>query len=388
LVGIAGGQSTSIDIDLVVDECEVFLHLGEFGGDLGAVRLQEGKAFLLVAVSGRDELSVTADGLDGHAGGPQLGADGDPIEVELVVAPPAAGSAVDGGDHQAGTFVVAQGVHADPGAAGGLRDGYARGGDGGRGFWCRPRLDFEHAPNFSVVVMTATLITGANKGLGFETARRLIAAGHTIYVGSRDIERGRRAAQQLGARAVQLDVTDDASVATAVKAIEADEGLDVLINNAGIQAELGDNNVVIGAAELTAEVMRQTFETNVFGLVRVLHAFLPLLQRSANPVVVNVSSGLASLTRVTTRGHAASAYPGVAYPASKTAVNMITVQYAKAFPNMRINAVEPGFTKTDLNRNTGRQTVEQGAEVIVRMAQIGPNGPTGGYFDAEGHLPW
>ncbi|AEV83183.1 short-chain dehydrogenase [Actinoplanes sp. SE50] len=236
--------------------------------------------------------------------------------------------------------------------------------------------------------MTATLISGANKGLGFETARQLIAAGHTVYVGSRDIERGRRAAQQLGARAVQLDVTDDASVAAAVKTVEAEEGLDVLINNAGIQAELSENNVVIGAAELTAEVMRQTFETNVFGLVRVLHAFLPLLQRSTNPVVVNVSSGLASLTRVTTRGHAAFAYPGVAYPASKTAVNMITAQYAKAFPNMRINAVEPGFTKTDLNKNTGRQTVGQGAEIIVRMARTGPNGPTGGYFDAEGQLPW
>jgi NAD(P)-dependent dehydrogenase (short-subunit alcohol dehydrogenase family) len=236
--------------------------------------------------------------------------------------------------------------------------------------------------------MTATLITGANKGLGFETARRLIAAGHTVYIGSRDAERGRRAAEQLGARAVQLDVTDDASAEAAVKAIEADGGLDVLVNNAGIQEEMGDNNVVIGAADLTADVMRQTFETNVFGTVRVLHAFLPLLQRSAAPVVVNVSSGLASLTRVTTPGTPAYAYPGVAYPASKTAVNMITVQYAKAFPNMRINMVEPGFTRTDLNRNTGIQTVEQGAEIIVRMAQVGPDGPTGCYFDAEGTLPW
>jgi NAD(P)-dependent dehydrogenase (short-subunit alcohol dehydrogenase family) len=104
--------------------------------------------------------------------------------------------------------------------------------------------------------------------------------------------------------------------------------------------------------------------------------------------VVNVSSGLASLTEVTTPGTPRYAYPGVAYPASKTAVNMITVQYAKAFPNMRINAVEPGFTKTDLNGNTGIQTVEQGAEIIVRLAQVGPDGPTGGYFDAEGTLPW
>ncbi|WP_371786032.1 SDR family NAD(P)-dependent oxidoreductase [Streptosporangium subroseum] len=235
--------------------------------------------------------------------------------------------------------------------------------------------------------MTTTLITGANKGLGFETARQLIAAGHTVYIGSRDAERGRRAAERLGARAVRLDITDDASVEAAVKAVEADGGLDVLINNAGVE-ERGDNNVVIGPADVTADVMRKTFETNVFGTVRVLHAFLPLLRRSAAPVVVNVSSGLASLTRVTTPGAPTYAYPGVAYPASKTAVNVITVQYAKAFPDMRINAVEPGFTKTDLNGNTGIQTVEQGAEIIVRMAQVGPDGPTGGFFDAEGALPW
>jgi NAD(P)-dependent dehydrogenase (short-subunit alcohol dehydrogenase family) len=233
--------------------------------------------------------------------------------------------------------------------------------------------------------MTTTLITGANKGLGFETARQLIAAGHTVYIGSRDAERGRRAAEQLGARAIQLDVTDDASVQAAAKTIDADGGLDVLVNNAAIE-ERSENNVVLGPADLTAEVMQKTFETNVFGTVRVLHAFLPLLQRSAAPVVVNVSSGLASLTRLAAAP--ALIYPGVAYPASKTAVNMITVQYAKAFPHMRINAVEPGFTKTDLNGNTGTQTVEQGAEIIVRMAQVGADGPTGGYYDVDGALPW
>ncbi|MFJ9680660.1 SDR family NAD(P)-dependent oxidoreductase [Streptomyces sp. NPDC101194] len=235
--------------------------------------------------------------------------------------------------------------------------------------------------------MTTTLITGADKGLGFETARRLTAAGHTVYIGSRDIERGRRAAERLGARTVQLDVTDDASVQAAAESIEADGGLDVLVNNAGIEKRDADNNV-IGAADVTADVMRHMFETNVFGTVRVTHAFLPLLRRSTAPVVVNVSSGLASLTRVTDPDAPAYAYPGVAYPASKAAVNMITVQYAKAFLGMRINAVEPGFTKTDLNGNTGIQTVEQGAEIIVRMAQVGPDGPTGGYFDAAGPLPW
>ena len=235
--------------------------------------------------------------------------------------------------------------------------------------------------------MTTTLITGANKGLGFETARRLIAAGHTVYIGSRDAERGRSAAERLGARMVLLDVTDDASVAAAAKTIEADGGLDVLVNNAGIELR-GPRNDVPGAAETTAAMMRSVFETNVFGLVRVTHAFLPLLLRSAAPVVVNVSSGLASLARMTAPGTPAYAYPGVAYPASKTAVNMITVQYAKAFPGIRINAVEPGYTATDLNGNTGTQTVEEGAEIIVRMAQVGPDGPTGGYVDAAGPLPW
>ena len=235
--------------------------------------------------------------------------------------------------------------------------------------------------------MTTTLITGANKGLGFETARRLIAAGHTVWVGSRDAERGRQAAEELGARLVQLDVTDDDSVAAAAKAIEADGGLDVLVNNAGIEARAPGNRV-FGAAEVTGDMMRTMFETNVFGVVRVTHAFLPLLQRSAAPVIVNVSSGLGSLARMTAPGLPAAAYPGIAYPASKAAVNMVTVQYAKAFPQMRINAVEPGFTNTDLNGRTGTQTAKEGSEIIVRMAQVGSDGPTGAYFDAKGPIPW
>ena len=235
--------------------------------------------------------------------------------------------------------------------------------------------------------MTTTLITGANKGLGFETARRLIAVGHTVYIGSRDPERGRRAAEQLGARLVTLDVTDEESVRAAAKTIEADGGLDVLVNNAGIEGRAPDGGVV-DAAATTADLMQTLFETNTFGLVRVTHAFLPLLQRSAAPVVVNVSSGLASLTRVTTPDTPTYAFPGIAYPASKAAVNMVTVQYAKAFPAMRINAVEPGYTATDLNHHTGTQTVEEGAEIIVRMAQVVSDGPSGGYFDAHGPLPW
>jgi NAD(P)-dependent dehydrogenase (short-subunit alcohol dehydrogenase family) len=185
----------------------------------------------------------------------------------------------------------------------------------------------------------------------------------------------------------QLDATNDDSVAAAADTIAQGGGLDVLVNNVGIQVEMTDDGV-IGAADLTADMMRATFETNVFGMVRVLHAFFPLLLVSAAPLVVNVSSALASLTRVSTPGTAAFNYPGVAYPASKTAVNMLTVQYAKQRPSLRVNAVEPGFTRTDLNRKTGTNTLAHSAEIIVRMALLGRDGPTGGYYDTDGELPW
>jgi NAD(P)-dependent dehydrogenase (short-subunit alcohol dehydrogenase family) len=235
--------------------------------------------------------------------------------------------------------------------------------------------------------MTTTLITGANKGLGFETARQLIAAGHTVYLGCRDPHRGQEAAQRLGARLVQLDVTDDDSVSTAAQLVEELGGLDVLVNNAGVEGR-GEHNSIIGPDAVTAAQMREVFDTNVFGLIRVTHAFLPLLQRSSAPVVVNVSSGLGSVSMSADPDSPTHFYPGVAYPASKAAVNMITVQFAKAFPAMRINAVEPGYTNTDLNGRTGTQTVEEGARIIVDMAGTGPDGPTGGYLSAHGPLPW
>lgn len=233
--------------------------------------------------------------------------------------------------------------------------------------------------------MTTTLITGANKGIGFETARQLVAAGHTVYLGSRDPERGRLAAEQLGARSVRLDVTDDASVDAAVKIIEADGGLDVLVNNAGIDVE---GNGAVGIENVTADMMRTVFDTNVFGIVRVTHAFIPLLRRSPAPVIVNVSSSLASIALAATPGTKARTYPGLSYPVSKTAVNRITVQYANALPEMRINAVEPGYTATDLNAHSGTQTPAEGARIIARMAQVTADGPTGGYFDAQGSMPW
>jgi NAD(P)-dependent dehydrogenase (short-subunit alcohol dehydrogenase family) len=235
--------------------------------------------------------------------------------------------------------------------------------------------------------MTTTLITGANKGLGKETARQLVAAGHTVYVGARDEARGRASAEELGARFVQLDVTDDASVAAAYSQIQADGGLDVLVNNAGIEPRLAGNAIPTPEDE-TADSMRATFETNVFGLVRVTHAFLPLLLKSAAPVIVNLSSGLGSLADMSNPDSYTHFYPAVGYPASKATVSAITIQYAKAYPGIRVNSVDPGYTNTDLNGRTGTQTVEEGAAIIAAMAQIGPDGPTGTFVSARGPVAW
>jgi NAD(P)-dependent dehydrogenase (short-subunit alcohol dehydrogenase family) len=231
--------------------------------------------------------------------------------------------------------------------------------------------------------MTTTLITGANKGLGRETARRLLADGHDVWLAARDEARGREVAQELGARFVQLDVTDEDSVAAAAAQVAADSGrLDVLINNAGIT---GGH---VPPAATTGDDMRRVFDTNVFGIVRVTRAFLPLLDRSANPVIVNVSSGMGSLAVTSDPERFESTLIGLTYPSSKTAVNMLTSQYAKAFPRIRINAVDPGYTATDLNGHNGTQPVEEGANVIVAMAELDGSGPTGTFSDQHGRVPW
>ncbi|GAB3386645.1 SDR family NAD(P)-dependent oxidoreductase [Humibacter soli] len=226
--------------------------------------------------------------------------------------------------------------------------------------------------------MTTTLITGANKGLGKETARQLIAAGHTVYLGSRDEGRGRAAADELGARFVQLDVTDDDSVTAALASIEADGGLDVLVNNAGI-----------GLVGRTGPEALEVFDTNAVGIVRVTEAALPLLRKSENPVVVNISSALGSFWAVTNPERPAFNYPSIVYGASKAAVSMLTLQYAKAIPEVKFNALEPGITATELGgtAHPGRP-VEVSAEVVVRWATIGPDGPTGTYQEDAGELGW
>ena len=227
--------------------------------------------------------------------------------------------------------------------------------------------------------MTTTLITGANKGLGREAARRLLAEGHDVWVAARDPEAGGKAAAELGASFVQLDVTDDASVAAAVATVGS---LDVLVNNAGIAGSPGD------AADLTADDVRAVFETNVFGAVRVLHAFLPLLQASGNGVVVNVASGLGSQAATHDPSRIESQVVAPAYCSSKSALVMLTTQYAKALPGLRVNVVDPGYTATDLNGNSGPQTVTEGTDAIVAMATIGPDGPTGTFTDREGPVAW
>jgi len=231
--------------------------------------------------------------------------------------------------------------------------------------------------------MTTTLITGANKGLGRETARRLIALGHTVYLGARDRDRGQEAANAVGGRFVALDVTSDASVQAAAAVLEQEAGhLDVLVNNAGVAGSR------IPAAETTADHVLAVYQVNVLGPVRVIHAMLPLLDRSETPVIVNVSSGLGSLAYSTDPEHLESTLVFPAYSSSKAALNMLTSQYAKALPRYRINAVDPGFTATDLNAHRGTKTVEQGAEIIVTMATIGAHGPTGTFVDEDGTVPW
>jgi NAD(P)-dependent dehydrogenase (short-subunit alcohol dehydrogenase family) len=228
--------------------------------------------------------------------------------------------------------------------------------------------------------MTTTLITGATRGLGKETARQLVAAGHTVYVGARDEARGRAVAEEIGTRFVQLDVTDDGLVAAAFARLEADgDGLDVLVNNAGI-----------AMLALNGPDALSVFDTNAVGVVRVTEAALPLLRRSANPVVVNVSSALGSFWANHSPDRPASQVNAIVYGASKAAVSMLTVQYARAVPEVRFNAVEPGYTATEFGgqANPLGRPVEVSARNIVRMASIGADGPTGTFQEDDGELGW
>ncbi|HEY0937236.1 MAG TPA: SDR family NAD(P)-dependent oxidoreductase [Trebonia sp.] len=227
------------------------------------------------------------------------------------------------------------------------------------------------------------LITGANKGLGRETARQLVREHWTVYLTARDAERGREAADAVGAHLLRLDVKDDASVHAAADALQRSHGhLDVLINNA---AYVGDLHM--DTAEVRADDVQAVYETNVLGLVRVTRAFLPLLRAAIAPAIINVSSGLGSLTRAANPDELESQWVSLAYASSKTAVNMLTLQYAKAFPDIRINAVDPGLTATDGTGNIGKD-VSEGVQAAVRMALLRGAAPTGTFTDINGPVPW
>ncbi|MDI9896911.1 SDR family NAD(P)-dependent oxidoreductase [Rhodococcus sp. IEGM 1381] len=231
--------------------------------------------------------------------------------------------------------------------------------------------------------MTITFITGANKGLGYETARRLIDRGHIVILGARDVERGTTAAAAVGARFVQIDVTDPKSVAAAAADVQREEGVvDVLINNAGIA---GPHSAV---DELTAEDVSSVLDVNVLGIVRTTAAFLPLLRRSADPVIVNVSSGMGSFAATHDPSRVESSVVAPAYTASKSAVTMLTTQYAKGLSDIRINAADPGYTATEFNGNSGPQTVAEGTDAIVRLATEGPGHGSGRFIDRHGTVSW
>ncbi|MCC8907898.1 SDR family NAD(P)-dependent oxidoreductase [Curtobacterium sp. GD1] len=232
--------------------------------------------------------------------------------------------------------------------------------------------------------MTTTFVTGATRGLGKETARQLAAAGHTVWIGARDLDTGHAVAHEISTgpnavRAVQLDVTDDASVASAFATIGAAGGLDVLVNNAGI-----------GKLGLDGPEALEVFDTNAVSVVRTTEAALPLLRSSAAPIVVNISSALGSFAANHDPEKPASQYQAIVYGASKAAVSMLTVQYARAVPEVHFVAVEPGYTATEFGGvpNPHGRPVEVSAATVAAAAAAGPDGPTGVFLEDGAPLGW
>jgi NAD(P)-dependent dehydrogenase (short-subunit alcohol dehydrogenase family) len=250
---------------------------------------------------------------------------------------------------------------------------------------------------------TIALITGANKGIGFATARLLGERGMTVLVGARDETRGKQAVEALvaggvDAHPVQLDVTDEESVRRAADWIEATYGrLDILVNNAGIARADGDWRPSL----TTLATLREVYETNVFGVVAVTNAMLPLLRRAPAARIVNVSSEVGSITSMSNPDSPLWQLTAVPYPSSKTALNMVTAMYAKELRDtpIKVNAANPGYCATDLNNNGGYRTAEQGAQVSVHLATLPEDGPNGVLWgdlamsgapgaEGDGVLPW
>lgn len=243
------------------------------------------------------------------------------------------------------------------------------------------------------------LVTGANKGIGLQIAKDLAARGFTVLVGSRNIKHGEAAAKSVGAdaRAIQLDVTNQASIAAAAGRIRNEFGrLDVLVNNAGIShagkpGRSLEEMVKSGRASVASlDEVRAVFETNVFGVIAVTQAMLPLLREAPAGRIVNISSSTGSLTLSSDPANHLHKMVGPGYSASKTALNAITLAFAIDLEstNIKVNAVEPGFTATALNNFEGTRTVEQAAREPVRLALLGPDGPTGAFSNEDGPLPW
>lgn len=232
------------------------------------------------------------------------------------------------------------------------------------------------------------LVTGANKGIGLAIAAGLAAADHDVWIGCRDRARGEAAVAALAGRVrlLELDVTDDAGVQAAATALGRQTSrLDVLVNNAGI----------LGRADLPpsqqpADDIRAVYEVNVFGPLRTTQAFLPLLEASAAPRVVMMSSSLGSITNNADPRWTAYALNLAGYNSSKTALNAITVCLAKELGPLgfKVNAACPGYVATDLNGHRGQRSTEQGATVAIRLATLGADGPNGGFFNEDGPLPW
>jgi NAD(P)-dependent dehydrogenase (short-subunit alcohol dehydrogenase family) len=235
------------------------------------------------------------------------------------------------------------------------------------------------------------LVTGANKGIGYETALALGRLGMTVVLGIRDPQRAALALKQLTAagvtaRAIQLDVTDEQTVKAAAAFVETNFGrLDVLVNNAGVLVDAG-----VPVTEVSAGQMRETFDTNVFGVVAVTSAMVPLLRRSAAGRVVNLSSGLGSQRRNSEQHERLAAYQMLAYCSSKAALNSLTILYANALraDGIKVNAAEPGFVATDLNGHSGPGSAAEGAEIVVRLATLDETGPTGTFQSADGPIEW
>ena len=245
------------------------------------------------------------------------------------------------------------------------------------------------------------LVTGANQGIGLQIAKDLVARGLVVLVGSRGLQRGEAAAREVGpgAHALQLDVTDQASIKAAAARVGKEFGrLDILIQNAAISntskqpgQSVEEYAKTTRPSNVSLDEMRAVWETNVFGVLALYQAMLPLLRKAPHARIVNVSSGVGSLTTNSNAEYGYRSIFGPVYPASKTALNALTVAMAIELEKegIKVNAVSPGYTKTNLNGYSGPETVEQGAREAVRVALLGPDGPTGTFTRWQNEtIPW